>query len=415
MIGDNMIYKHEYKDGKLYLYFDYRYEFGKFVINKNKSYIDTIKEYINKINYKGSKIVIMVGAVVVTTLILNGNNISIDNNIDKIVTSEIQNEEKIDYNVDNLESNIIMNDEDTNQYVDNNFYKKTDINELEHKVEETKIQEENNNVQEEILEEKKLINPINVIHNGVNIEMELEDYVVGVVAIEMPASFNIEALKAQSIIARTYALNLKNQGRALTDNESTQSYIDVDQMKSKWGSEFDKYYTKIVDAVNSTKGITIKYNGKYIDCVYHSTSNGYTEDAKNVWGNDIPYLKSVDSSWDKNAITYKRELVLDLNTFNTKLGVDISSSDDIVIERSNTNRVSNIKVGDKVFSGIEFRNILGLRSNDFDINIDNDVIITTRGYGHGVGMSQYGANLMANNGSSYIDILNHYYTNVVIS
>lgn len=411
-----MISRHEYINDTIYLYFDYSYEFGSFNIKKtSKSYIEEIKDYLKKIKYKGSKVVVMVGSIIVLTLSLNNNSIELNKFEPELPNNNVI-EEKIEYTLDDFE------DYTTLEPIQDEVEVKEQKNIIETKKEEVitpikNIAEEPNNIEEkeEVKEEIKSENLINVIHNGSSIEMELEDYVIGVVAAEMPASFNIEALKAQSIIARTYALNITSKGRILTDNESTQSYIDTNQMKTKWGSDYEKYYNKIVSAVNSTKGITIKYNGEYIDCVYHSTSNGYTEDSINVWGNNISYLKSVDSSWDKNATTYLRDTNIDLTTFNNKLDTNISSIDDILIERNNSERVSIIKVGDKEFTGINFRNILNLRSADFDIEIiDNNVKITTRGYGHGVGLSQYGANGMATEGYTYKQILNHYYTNVIV-
>ena len=233
----------------------------------------------------------------------------------------------------------------------------------------------------------------------------------------MPASFHIEALKSQAIIARTYALNLISKGNILTDSSSIQEYIDTNNMHSKWGSSYQTYYNKIKNAVSSTKGQTIKYNGRYIDAVYHSTSNGYTEDSMNVWKNNIPYLKSVSSEWDKNATSYLREKTMSLEEFNRLLGINISSNDEIeVLSKTEGNRIDKIKLADLTYTGLELRTILNLRSTDFDINInDNNVILTTRGYGHGVGLSQYGANGMANNGYNYKQILEHYYQGVTVN
>ena len=232
----------------------------------------------------------------------------------------------------------------------------------------------------------------------------------------MPASFNIEALKAQSIIARTYALNLISKGNTLTDSSSIQKYIDTKEMQNIWSSNYQKYYNKVKEAVSSTKGLTIKYNGKYIDAVYHSTSKGYTEDSINVWNNNIPYLKSVDSVWDKNATSYLREKNLSLEEFNRILGINISNQEDIeILSKTVSGRIDKIKLGDTIFTGLELRTFLNLRSTDFDIEInENNVSITTRGYGHGVGLSQYGANGMANNGYDYKQILEHYYQNTTL-
>ena len=453
-----MISKYRLIDDTLFLYFDFNYEFGNFNIPKGKDgYINTIKNYIKNIGYKGTKVVLMVGTIVVATLAINSSNSTSDfelkllNNekgIENLIGSEIfdSNSDLSYSNIDDLNENSFVqnNEEDKNNEIVNeinsnqnsniqsNDIQNDDIvNELPNEVNNDLLifQDENNNKGEsnkftntdnnlsdvEVKEENK--NLISLIHNGNTINIELEDYVIGVVAAEMPASFHIEALKAQSVIARTYALNKLSKGVTLTDNNSTQNYIDIDQMRNKWGAEFDKYYNKIKDAVLSTEGTTLKYNDEYIDAVYFSTSNGYTEDSINVWGNDIPYLKSVESSWDRDASSFFRTQTMDLNTFNSKLGTNISNGDEIsIIEKNSSSRVSKISVGGKIFSGVQFRNILGLRSADFDIGLnDNLLTITTRGYGHGVGMSQYGANGMAQNGYNYKQILSHYYSNVSIN
>ena len=167
--------------------------------------------------------------------------------------------------------------------------------------------------------------------------------------------------------------------------------------------------------MDSTKGLYITYNGTYIDAVYHSTSNGKTEDAIYVWGNDIPYLKSVDSPWDVNATSYLRTEIKDFNTVLNILGVDLNTEDFEILEKKDSGRVIKVKVGKKIYSGVELRNILNLRSTDFDLAIHNgNLIITTKGYGHGVGMSEYGANGMANSGYNYEQILKHYYQGIDI-
>lgn len=453
-----MISKYKLIDDTLFLYFDFNYEFGKFNISKGKDgYIDTIKNYIKRIGFNGSKVVLMVGTIVVATLAINNFNSKNDfelkllNNekgIENLVSSEIfdlnndlsysntgdlsqdlfiQNNEEGKNNQtvseinNNQNNNIQSNNNQNNDMVnelpneENNdlpFFQDENIN----KNEGNDFTNTDNNLSDvEVKEEHK--NLISLIHNGNTINIELEDYVIGVVAAEMPASFHIEALKAQGVIARTYALNKLSKGVTLTDNNSTQNYIDIDQMRNKWGADFDKYYNKIKDTVLSTEGLTLKYNNEYIDAVYFSTSNGYTEDSINVWGNDIPYLKSVESYWDRDASSFLRTQTMDLNTFNSKLGSNISMGDEIsIIERNSSSRVSKISVGDKIFSRVQIRNILGLRSADFDIELNNNILtITTRGYGHGVGMSQYGANGMARAGYSYKQILEHYYQNVSIN
>lgn len=422
-----MISKHKYDNGVLYLYFEYSYEFGKFNIKKTlRNYIDTIIDYINKINYKGNKVVVMVGSIIVVTLLLNGNRIT--KIYDPVESNNTINEE-ISYNQDNFDYAIDKNDERSNidENISNEDIPSTDrdttiVNQsneksinIEKTHEEVNSNDDTKDLNNNIEEPSK--NYITLIYNNTSLSIDFEDYIIGVVAAEMPASFNIESLKAQSVIARTYALNLINNGRTLTSDNSTQNYIDINSMKSKWGNDFDKYYNKIKDAVNETKGITIKYNQELIDCVYHSTNNGYTEDSINVWGNDLPYLKSVESPWDKNASSYLRTISISLEDFNLKLKTNISSDNQIsILSRNSYNRVDSIMIGDKMFSGKDFRTILGLRSTDFNISItDNLVNITTRGYGHGVGMSQYGANGMALDGYNYKQILSYYYRGVTIN
>ena len=284
-------------------------------------------------------------------------------------------------------------------------------------INENDISNTDNNEKEEV--ETPVVNKQQVTvyrSNGSVITLSLEDYLIGVVGAEMPASFSIEALKAQAIISRTYALNKIESGGKLTDDVSTQSYKDNNQLKTLWGSSYYTYYQKIKSAVEATKGLAIYYHGDLIDAVYHSTSNGMTQDAVYVWGNSVPYLKSVDSYWDKEASSYLREVSNDfLNVLNI-LGIeaDINTSFEI-LSRDTSGRVLEVRVGDKTFSGIEFRSLLGLRSADFELALDgSNLVITTRGYGHGVGLSQYGANGMAKDGYTYQQILKHYYTGVSI-
>lgn len=252
--------------------------------------------------------------------------------------------------------------------------------------------------------------------NGTVEQITLENYIIGVVAAEMPASFNIEALKAQSVLARTYALKRMAANQVLTDTTSTQVYKDQSQLQTLWGSSYQTYYNKIKNAVTATNGQSLTYNGSYIEAVYHSTSNGQTEDAQAVWGNSYPYLISVDSHWDLQASSYLRETPKDFNIISSILGIPFNETTSIeVLSRTSGNRINQIKIGDVIYSGVQLRNLLGLRSADFDIVITNGIAtFVTKGYGHGVGMSQYGANGMANEGYSYQQILSHYYPNTTL-
>ena len=249
--------------------------------------------------------------------------------------------------------------------------------------------------------------------------LDLEEYIVGVVAAEMPASFNEEALKAQAIAARTYAVykmqNTNNHYDVVTD-VTNQSYITKEKMQEKWGSDYNKYFNKIKDSVDKTKGLVMKYDGDVIIAFYFAMSNGYTEDAKLVFNEEKDYLQSVASTYDNNSLkNFSVTKTLSKNEFCSALEI---SCDELVISniaRSNTNRVNYITINDKTIKGTSIREKLNLRSTDFDIEEkDGSIFITTRGYGHGVGMSQYGANGMANAGYNYEEILKYYYKNIEI-
>ncbi len=253
--------------------------------------------------------------------------------------------------------------------------------------------------------------------NGSVITIDLEEYIIGVIAAEMPASFNTEALKAQSVIARTYALRSQSTGKKLTDTVSTQAYIDTGQMQAKWGSSYNTYYNKIKNAVESTKGQYLTYNGTYIEALYHSTNNGKTESSLDVFGNYYPYLISVSSEYDKSASSYLRTTTIDLNTISSKLGINLTSDSIIeILSYTDGSNIKQINIAGSTFTGKQVREALGLRSADFDIQINENIAnITTRGFGHGVGMSQYGANGMANAGYGYQNILSHYYPGTTLN
>jgi stage II sporulation protein D len=257
---------------------------------------------------------------------------------------------------------------------------------------------------------------INLVRASGTVSIALEDYVVGVVGAEMPASFSPEALKAQAVVARTYALKRVAENKTITDTNTNQIYKDNNQLKAIWGSSYDTYYNKIKNAVESTKKEYVAYNGYYIDALYHSTSNGKTEDPINVWGGSFPYLKSVDSHWDVSASSYERTQNVSAETFSSTLGIPFTVDTPIeILSKTIGDRINQIKIGDNIYRGIDIRDLFGLRSADFDVTVSGDTIIfTTRGYGHGVGMSQYGANGMAKEGYGYRDILSHYYPNTNI-
>lgn len=248
--------------------------------------------------------------------------------------------------------------------------------------------------------------------------LDLEEYVIGVVAGEMPASFEKEALKAQAVASRSYALYRKSKSSNtydLTGDTNSQVYINEEQMKNKWGGDYQFYRDKIETAVHDTAGQVLSYDGKIIEAFYFAMSSGNTNESASVFGEARDYLQSVVSEYDNGSLNgFTSNVSFTIQDFKAKLGVECDSPTVENITRTSTNYVDKIVVCSKEFKGTQFRTLLGLRSTDFDIEIEDKVYITTRGYGHGVGMSQYGANGYASAGYSYEDILHHYYTDVEI-
>ena len=255
---------------------------------------------------------------------------------------------------------------------------------------------------------------------GKILNVNLEDYIIGVVSAEMPASFEVEALKAQAVAARTFAMykkNTRNLDYDLIIGVKDQAYKTNEQLLKTWNVLFFNNYLKIRDAVLSTKDEVLTYNDEIINAFYFSMSNGKTENSELVFSEALPYLQSVESSWDNESLNnYLYEKVISKEDFCNSLGISCESviiSDEV---RSSSNRVLSLKINDIVFKGTDIRTKLGLRSTDFVIREDgSNYLITTKGYGHGVGMSQYGANGMAKEGHSYLEILSHYYQNTKIS
>lgn len=407
----------------LYLYVDDKCEIGSlFNDNKNNSITSKIKNYIksHQIKFSGTKVILLLSGLMLGTVYLN-HDLKIDdydvykdnkyvyNIVDKSI-HDVSTQEQIKQvvneaalNIDDVKSDV--SDKNKKTQDTNNSFNVTITNS---KQENDNMLYSNNGVPDKVITLKRT--------NGEVLQIGLEEYLIGVVAAEMPASFNSEALKAQAIVARTYTLKLLESGRTITDDVSTQVYKSNSELQSMWKTSYNTYYNKVKNAVSATNGLCIKYNGSLIDAVYHSTSNGYTEDSVNVWGNSVPYLKTVTSPWDTSVSSYLKNVTIGFDKISNVLGFDFNSSSSIeIISRDESNRILRIKFNDKEYSGVEIRNLLGLRSADFDFNIsDEGVNFTTRGYGHGVGMSQYGANEMSNAGYSYDRILNHYYTNVQI-
>ena len=429
----------------LYLFFDFNYEFSSFdFMAKREKIHDVVRNFIKDHNifFKGATIALVSGGILFGSINLStpsfsqvamNNNVSIEEKVDDSKSDEIVRIDEVKEDVSINDSSSVSHDEvistdspsivvdSKSDTVVNNVSSNIVNNEsASEPASNTTASESINTVSEpEVVEQvqEEVDNNIYVSvrrSDGRVVSLELEDYVTGVVGAEMPALFSSEALKAQAVIARTYALKANSIGQVLSDNESTQSYKDNGELASLWGGNYSSYYSKIKDAVNSTKGVYLTYNGNYIEAVYHSTSNGRTEDSSNVWGNSYPYLVSVESSYDNTNPSFSISKSFSYSDLSSKLGIGVNSSSEFnILGYTSGGRVSSISIDGNQFSGVSFRSMLGLRSADFDIvKNDDGVVITTRGYGHGVGMSQYGANGMGKAGYSYQDILLHYYPGV---
>lgn len=269
--------------------------------------------------------------------------------------------------------------------------------------------------------------------NGAKDKLSFDDYLLGVVAANMPAGYSIEALKAQAVIARTYALyNAKllsekdPDKKNYTTSELGLSYISLDSLEQFWGSaDYQSYFSKLENAVYATKDEVIVYKNDLILPVFFDTGSGFTRNAKEAWGTDIPYLISVPSKKDVTSTNYLKiqefkiaDLVPLISNYykNIELSEDNFFKEVSVSSRDSAGYVINLDLGSKTVSGEEFAKVIGLPSSHFYIeNYENKVRIICNGAGHGVGLSQYGANAMAEDGSGYKDILTHYYTGVSIT
>ena len=263
-------------------------------------------------------------------------------------------------------------------------------------------------------------------------ELPIDEYLYGVVSSEMPVKYEIEALKAQAVVARTYTIYQithntgKHSDADVCDNYACcQAWISKEDRFAKWDEkDAENKWEKIGNAVDSTQGKVITYNGDVIDAFFHSNSGGITETASNVWGGqNFPYLKSVETSGEDEYSEYNSEVEISKDELTNKLKekhseIEINYEEDDVIkiiEFTESGRVKKIKFGNVEIAGTEARTILGLKSTNFNFEIrDNSVIFFVKGYGHGVGMSQTGADSLAKQGSSYEEIIKHFYSNVEI-
>lgn len=259
-------------------------------------------------------------------------------------------------------------------------------------------------------------------------EMELEKYLEGVVAAEMPAKFGIEALKAQAIASRTYALSkIMSENKIhniadVCDTIHSQAYIDEEKYEDKFKSKVNEYISKIREAVNETRGEVLFYDGKIVkNALYFAVSSGVTEDASDVFSFSEPYLRSVDSKFDQDAPNAKKEYVFKekefLKIINDKYeNANVGSFNDIkIVDYNNSGSIGKIKLGNEIVRGLDFRYLFKLNSSNISMKKkDDNIVINVKGYGHGVGLSQWGAGKMAELGYKYDEILKHYYTGIEI-
>ncbi|QKG85700.1 stage II sporulation protein D [Kroppenstedtia pulmonis] len=267
----------------------------------------------------------------------------------------------------------------------------------------------------------------------------LEQYIRGVVAAEMPADFHMEALKAQSLAARTYMADrmkrgdysdMKKWGKPgseahVTDTVQHQVYLSDKKLKQNWEKKYKEYSDRVTQAVRETEGQIIQYQGEPIYAAFFSTSNGRTENSEDYFEEEYPYLRSVPSPWDKSSPKYEDRVSFTKKDFLNKLvektgkQVALSASSGNgwikVLETTEGGRIGKLQVGDQQLTGRQVREALDLSSSDFSWEIKGDrITLTTRGYGHGVGMSQWGANLLAREGKKAKDIIRYYYRGVEI-
>ncbi len=249
---------------------------------------------------------------------------------------------------------------------------------------------------------------------GEPMEMPLNQYLVGVLMGEMPASFALEALKAQTVAARTYTLRRLKGGGTLSDDPAVcQAYTSPDTAQEKWGENWEVYLNKLRQAVEETDGQVLTYDGALIAATYFSCSGGKTESAQAVWGGQVPYLVSVASPGEEGASGYESAVTVEMEQFLSDLGITEPSVSTVTYTEGGG--VDTITIGGKTFTGTEMRSLFGLRSTRFGMEIQSDcVTFSVQGYGHRVGLSQYGAQAMAEAGSSYDEILKWYYTGVEI-
>ena len=295
------------------------------------------------------------------------------------------------------------------------------------------------NIDEEKVNEKEVYDyknygTIKLLHEATNEveEVDLDTYLCNVVSAEMPVDFELEALKAQAIVARTYTIykiqNKKHENADVCDNSSCcQAWISKEDRLDRWDEDKrQSNWEKIEKCVNETKGKIITYEGKPINAFFHSNSGGTTELPVNVWGggSQYPYLQIVETAGEDGYTQYQSEVVLSqdeliekLKTKYQDITIDFNNNEDLkILEYTDSGRVKTVKFGNHEISGTEVRTLFELKSTNFEIiKEDKNIKFTVKGYGHGVGMSQTGADSLAKQGKNYEEIIKHFYVGVEIS
>lgn len=306
---------------------------------------------------------------------------------------------------------------------------------------ETSVETEKNVSQEEIKDDKetglseydyKNYGTIKLLHHetGEVEEVALDTYLCNVVSAEMPADYEFEALKAQAVVARTYTIykiqNKKHENADICDDSTCcQAWVSKEIRLARWEeSQRESNWDKIEQSVKDTQGKIITYEGKPINAFFHANSGGTTELPVNVWGGKgLPYLQVVETAGEEGYTQYSSEVTLSqeelLNKLKAKyddIQINFNDNEDVrILEYTDSNRVKTVKFGNHEISGVEARSLLGLKSTNFEIIKEGETIkFSVKGYGHGVGMSQTGADTMAKEGSDYEDIIKHFYIGVEI-
>lgn len=302
--------------------------------------------------------------------------------------------------------------------------------------ENSEKQENEESIAEDIPEETKYnyknYGTIQLLHKktGVVENVELDQYLCHVVSAEMPADYELEALKAQAIVARTYTIykanNKKHENADICDDSACcQAWVSKEDRLARWEeSKRESNWQKIEQCVKETQGKIITYQNEPINAFFHANSGGTTELPVNVWGGSgFPYLQVVETAGEEGYTQYasetefsNEELIKKLKTKYEDIQIDFGNNEEIkILEYTDSNRVKTVKFGNHEISGVETRTIFGLRSANFEITKEADKIkFTVKGYGHGVGMSQTGADTMAKQGSTYEEIINHFYVGIEI-